>query len=71
MDLTLDLTSDERPAKEDGSDGYSAVTIFHSPAGCQGLTYDDIILMPGKWRPLDVSRTARYCPSVGEGVAVH
>lgn len=47
MELTLDC-NDERPGKEDGPDGYSAATIFTSPAGCQGLTYDDIILMPGE-----------------------
>lgn len=47
MELTLDC-NDERPVKEDGPDGYSAMTIFSSPAGCQGLTYDDIILMPGE-----------------------
>ncbi|CAM9682199.1 unnamed protein product [Ascophyllum nodosum] len=46
MDLTLD-TSDERQEKQEGPDGYSAVTIFSSPIGCQGLTYDDVILMPG------------------------
>lgn len=48
MDLTLDLSADERPGKEDGPDGYSAATIFQSPTGCQGLTYDDVILMPGE-----------------------
>ena len=47
MDLTLD-TSDERQEKQEGPDGYSAVTIFSSPIGCQGLTYDDVILMPGE-----------------------
>lgn len=47
MELTLDC-NDDRPGQEDGPDGYSAATIFGSPAGCQGLTYDDVILMPGE-----------------------
>lgn len=46
MDLTL-ASRDEQQGKEDGPDGFSAITIFTSPAGCQGLTYDDVILMPG------------------------
>lgn len=47
MDLTLD-SRDELQAKEDGPDGFTASTIFKSAAGCQGLTYDDVILMPGE-----------------------
>ncbi|CAN0140254.1 unnamed protein product [Scytosiphon promiscuus] len=49
MDLSLTLESrDETPiVKEDGPDGFSADTIFKSATGCQGLTYDDVILMPG------------------------
>lgn len=61
MELTLDC-NDERPCKEDGPDGYSAMTIFSSPAGCQGLTYDDIILMPG-----ELCETLRCAASVEGG----
>lgn len=47
MELTLD-SRDEQQAKKDGPDGFTASTIFKSAAGCQGLTYDDVILMPGE-----------------------
>lgn len=47
MKLTVE-SGDQQQIKEDGPDGFCATTIFNSPAGCQGLTYDDVILMPGE-----------------------
>ena len=31
-------------------DGHSGVQVFRNPASCSGLTYDDLILMPGMLR---------------------
>ena len=50
MDLTLESRDEQQP-KENGPDGFTATTIFKSAAGCQGLTYDDVILMPGERSP--------------------
>jgi len=33
---------------EDGADGYALRDLF-SKSGCIGYTYDDVILLPGKW----------------------
>lgn len=48
LSLTLDSRDEATIVKEDGPDGFSAETIFKAATGCQGLTYDDVILMPGK-----------------------
>ncbi|CAB1099872.1 unnamed protein product [Ectocarpus sp. CCAP 1310/34] len=47
LSLTLDSRDEATIVKEDGPDGFSAETIFKATTGCQGLTYDDVILMPG------------------------
>ncbi|CAN0348419.1 unnamed protein product [Pylaiella littoralis] len=47
LSLTLDSRDEATIVKEDGPDGFSAETIFKEATGCQGLTYDDVILMPG------------------------
>lgn len=48
LSLTLDSRDEATIVKEDGPDGFSAETIFKTATGCQGLTYDDVILMPGE-----------------------
>ncbi len=48
LSLTLDSRDEATIVKEDGPDGFSAETIFKSATGCQGLTYDDVILLPGE-----------------------
>lgn len=48
LSLTLDSRDEATIVKEDGPDGFSAETIFKKAVGCQGLTYDDVILMPGE-----------------------
>lgn len=48
LSLTLDSRDEATIVKEDGPDGFSAETIFKNAVGCQGLTYDDVILMPGE-----------------------
>ena len=50
LSLTLDSRDEATIVKEDGPDGFSAETIFKNATGCQGLTYDDVILMPGESR---------------------
>lgn len=50
LSLTLDSRDEATIVKEDGPDGFSAETIFKNATGCQGLTYDDVILMPGASR---------------------
>lgn len=63
MALTLE-SRDEQQAKEDGPDGFSATTIFRSPTGCQGLTYDDVILMPGEcYHAVQAAGKWALCPS--------
>lgn len=59
LSLTLDSRDEATIVKEDGPDGFSAETIFESATGCQGLTYDDVILMPGESNRVESPREKR------------
>lgn len=70
LSLTLDSRDEATIVKEDGPDGFSAETIFKAATGCQGLTYDDVILMPGKRSPYRNLMFMRFSSSMFLAVRV-